>query len=75
MMPKTKTSVDDAAEEWLTPVNWEEDPAIKAKRRRRRVTFSKPLMKIIKNRAQHVFLISITFIILRVIFDEKLSIC
>jgi len=35
MMPKAETSGDDAAEEWSTPVNWEEDPAIKAKRRRR----------------------------------------
>jgi len=33
MMPKTKTRGDDAAEEWLTPVYWEGDPAIKAKRR------------------------------------------
>jgi len=31
--PKT---VNDAAEEWSTPVNWEEDPAIKAERKRRR---------------------------------------
>jgi len=31
MMPKTETSGDDAAKEWSTPVNWEEDPAIKAK--------------------------------------------
>jgi len=30
MMPKTETSGDDAAEEWLTSVNWEEVPAIKA---------------------------------------------
>jgi len=29
-----QTSGDDAAEEWSTPVNWE-DPAIKAKRRRK----------------------------------------
>jgi len=35
MMPKTEASGDDAAEEWLTSVNWEEDPAIKAKRRRK----------------------------------------
>jgi len=34
MMHKTETSGDDAAEEWSTSVNWE-DPAIKAKRRRR----------------------------------------
>jgi len=32
-MPKTETREDDAAV-WLTPVNWEEDPAIKAERRR-----------------------------------------
>jgi len=25
--PKTETSGDDAAEEWSTPVNWEENPA------------------------------------------------
>jgi len=30
----TETSGDDAAEEWSTLVNWEEDPAIKAKCRR-----------------------------------------
>jgi len=30
MMLKTKTSGDDAVEEWSTPVNCEEDPAIKA---------------------------------------------
>jgi len=36
MMPKTETSRDDAAEEWSAPVNWEEDPTIKAERRRRR---------------------------------------
>jgi len=35
MMSKTETSGDDAAEEWSTPVNWEEDPAIKAERKRR----------------------------------------
>jgi len=34
MTPKTETSGDDTAEEWSTPVNWEEDPAIKAKQRR-----------------------------------------
>jgi len=34
-MPKIETSGDDAAEEWSTPVNWE-DPAIKAQRKRRR---------------------------------------
>jgi len=33
MMPKTETSGDDAAEECLTLVNWE-DPAIKKERRR-----------------------------------------
>jgi len=33
MMLKTETSGDDVAEEWSTSVNWEEDPAIKAKRR------------------------------------------
>jgi len=33
MMLKAETSGDDAAEEWSTPVNWE-DPAIKAERRR-----------------------------------------
>jgi len=32
MMPKIETSGDDAAEEWSTPVNWEEDPAVKAER-------------------------------------------
>jgi len=36
MMLKTETNGDDAAEEWSTPVNWEEDLAIKAERRRRR---------------------------------------
>jgi len=30
IMPKTETSGDDAAVEWSTPGNWEEDPAIKA---------------------------------------------
>jgi len=34
MMPKTETSGDDVAEEWLTPVNWEEDPTIKTEQRR-----------------------------------------
>jgi len=34
MIPKIETSGDDAAERWSTPVNWEEDPAIKAERRR-----------------------------------------
>jgi len=34
MMPKIETSGDDAAEVWSTLVNWEEDPAFKAKRRR-----------------------------------------
>jgi len=36
MMPKTETSGDDAAEKWSwsTVVNWEEDPAVKAKHRR-----------------------------------------
>jgi len=24
VIPKTETSADDAAEEWSTPVNWEE---------------------------------------------------
>jgi len=33
MMPKTETIGDYTAEEWSTPVNWKEDPAIKAKRR------------------------------------------
>jgi len=32
MMPKTETSGDNAAEEWSTSVNWEEDSAIKAER-------------------------------------------
>jgi len=32
MMPKTRG--DGAAEEWSTPVNWEEDPVIMAQRRR-----------------------------------------
>jgi len=31
MMPKTETSGDDAAEEWLAPVNWAKDTAVKAK--------------------------------------------
>jgi len=35
MMPKTETSREDVAEEWSIPVNWEEGPAVKAKRRRR----------------------------------------
>jgi len=35
MMPKTETSGDNAAEEWLTLVNWEEDPAIKVEWRRK----------------------------------------
>jgi len=34
MMLKTETSGDNAAEKWLTLVNWEDDLAIKAKRRR-----------------------------------------
>jgi len=34
MMPKTETSGDDVAEEWSIPVNWEEDPAVKAEWRR-----------------------------------------
>jgi len=37
MMPKTETSGDNAAEEWLTSVNWEEAPVIKAEWRRREV--------------------------------------
>jgi len=32
MMPETETSRDDAAEEWSTPVYWEEDLAIKENR-------------------------------------------
>jgi len=40
MLPKTETSGDNAAEEWSIPVNWEEDPAIKAKRRRFTVTLT-----------------------------------
>jgi len=32
MMPKIETSGNDTAE-WSTPVNWEEDPVIKAERR------------------------------------------
>jgi len=40
MMPETETSGDDAAEEWSTPVNWE-DPAIKAEQRRRRYHIEK----------------------------------
>jgi len=35
MMPKAETSGDDAAVEWSTPVNWEEDPVIKAEQKRR----------------------------------------
>jgi len=42
MMPKTETSGDDAAEEWSIPVNWEEDPAIKAKPRTRYSNFHFP---------------------------------
>jgi len=38
-MPKTETSGDNAVEEWLTLVYWEEDPAIKAELRRRRNAF------------------------------------
>jgi len=38
MMPKTETSGDYAAEEWSTPANWEDDPAIKAERRIRSST-------------------------------------
>jgi len=34
MMPKTETSGDDVAEELSTPVNCDDDPAIKAERRR-----------------------------------------
>jgi len=33
MIPKIETSEDDAAEEWSTLVNWEEDSAIKAEQR------------------------------------------
>jgi len=35
MMPKTETSGDDGAEEWLTLVNWEEDLAIKTEQRKK----------------------------------------
>jgi len=35
MIPNTEASEDDAAEGWSTPVNWEEDSATKAERRRR----------------------------------------
>jgi len=35
IMPKTKISGNDAAEKWSTSVNWEEDPAVKAKRKER----------------------------------------
>jgi len=35
MMPKIETSGDVAAEEWSTPVNWVEDPVMKAERKRR----------------------------------------
>jgi len=45
-MPKTETSGDDAAEEWSTPVNGEEDPAIKAERR----SFKFFVFKIVRNR-------------------------
>jgi len=41
IMPKTETSGDDAAEEWSTLVNWEEDLAIKAKWKRNRKPHSK----------------------------------
>jgi len=34
MMPKTETSEDEAVEEWSAPINWKEDPAIKAERRK-----------------------------------------
>jgi len=37
MMPKTETSGDGAAEEWSTPVNWEEDHAMKAERREQEI--------------------------------------
>jgi len=37
-MPKIETSGDDAAEEWSTPVNWEEDPAIKVERRSKAIS-------------------------------------
>jgi len=36
MMPKTEISGDDVAEEWSIPVNWKEDPAIKAEQTGRR---------------------------------------
>jgi len=29
MLPKTETSGDDAAGEWSTPVNWEEDSSLR----------------------------------------------
>jgi len=48
MMPKIETHGDDAAEEWSTPVKWEEDPAVKAKRRRRS---SRPSMKDISTKS------------------------
>jgi len=32
---RAETSGDDAAEEWLTPVKWKEDSAVKVKRRER----------------------------------------
>jgi len=34
-----ETGGDDAAEEWSTSVNWEEDSTIKAERRRRVIPF------------------------------------
>jgi len=36
MIAMTETCGDDAAEEWSILVNWEEDPATKVERRRRR---------------------------------------
>jgi len=39
MTPNAETNEDDAAEEWPTPVNWREDPAIKAKRRKNNILF------------------------------------
>jgi len=46
MMPKAETSGDDLEEEWSTPVNWEECPAIKAKRRSTKFGFALPLSRL-----------------------------
>jgi len=47
MMPKTETSEDDAADECLAPVKWEEVPAIKAERRRRWILVAMHLKRLV----------------------------